>query len=296
MADAYIIDAVRTPRGIGKVGKGKGKLAHMHPQHLATTVLKALKDRNNLKTDEVDDIIWSTSTQKGKQGGDMGRMAALDAGYDIKASGVTLDRFCGGGITTVNFGAAQIMAGMEDCVIAGGTEMMSYTATIAQEEAAGGIKALGMASGNARLQAAHPQSNQLDYAGFISQQRAAKAVEEGRFDKSIVPVVDDEGNLVLAKDEYLRPGTTMESLATLKPAFEAVADMPAGEDGETFRQAINRRYPDVDIKAFHHAGNSSGVVDGAAAILLASKDYAEKNGWKPRARIVAWPMSATIPP
>ena len=302
MADAYIIDAVRTPRGIGKVGKGK--LAHMHPQHLAATVLKALKDRNNLNTEEVDDIIWSTSTQKGKQGGDMGRMAALDAGYDIKASGVTLDRFCGGGITTVNFAAAQIMSGMEDLVIAGGTEMMSYTATIAQEEAAGGIKSVGMGGGNARLQAVHPQSNQgvagdaiasmegftreqLDYAGFISQQRAAKAVEEGRFDKSIIPVTDDEGNVVLAKDEYLRPGTTMESLAGLKPAFEAIADMAMDESGETFRGAINRKHPDIDIKAFHHAGNSSGVVDGAAAILLASKDYAEKHGLKPRARIVA---------
>lgn len=302
MADAYIIDAVRTPRGIGKVGKGK--LAHMHPQHLAATVLKALKDRNNLNTAEVDDIIWSTSTQKGKQGGDMGRMAALDAGYDIKASGVTLDRFCGGGITTVNFAAAQIMSGMEDLVIAGGTEMMSLTATMAQEEAAAGLKSVGMGGGNERLQRLHPQSNQgvagdaiasmegftreqLDYAGFVSQQRAARAVEEGRFDKSIVPVVDDDGQVVLDKDEYLRPGTTMESLGGLKPAFEGIADMAAGEDGKTFRQLINQKYPGVEIKAFHHAGNSSGVVDGAAALLLASKDYAEKHGLKPRARIVA---------
>ena len=125
MGEAYIIDAVRTPRGIGKVGKGA--LANEHPQHLAATVLKALKDRNNLNTAEVDDIIWSTSTQKGKQGGDLGRMAALDAGYDVKASGTTLDRFCGGGITSVNFAAAQVMSGMEDLVIGGGTEMMSYT-------------------------------------------------------------------------------------------------------------------------------------------------------------------------
>ena len=302
MADAYIIDAVRTPRGVGKVGKGR--LAHMHPQHLGAVVLKALKERNHIKTDEVDDIIWSTSTQKGKQGGDMGRMAALDAGYDTKASGVTLDRFCGGGITAVNFAAGQIMAGMEDCVIAGGTEMMSLTATMAEEERLGGIKALGMGSGNARLHAAHPQSNQgvagdaiasmegftreqLDYAGFISQQRAARAIAEGRFDKSVVPVTDDEGQVVLDKDEYPRPATTMESLAGLKPAFAVVADVAIDESGETYRQAINRRYPDVDIKAFHHAGNSSGVVDGAAAVLLASKSYAEKMGWKPRARILA---------
>ncbi|MBV9842617.1 MAG: acetyl-CoA C-acetyltransferase [Sphingomonadaceae bacterium] len=304
MADAYIIDAVRTPRGIGKVGKGK--LAHMHPQHLAATVLKALKDRNHIKTDEVDDIIWSTSTQKGTQGQDLGRMAALDAGYDVKASGVTLDRFCGGGITSVNFAAAQIMSGMEECVIAGGTEMMSLTSTMAQAEAAAGWAPIGVAgsSGNARLQALHPQSNQgvcgdaiasmegisreqLDRAGFISQQRAAKAIEEGRFDKSIVPVLDDDGEVILAKDEYPRPGTTLEGLAALKPAFEGVADVAIDESGQTFRQAINAKYPDVEIKAVHHAGNSSGVVDGAAALLLASKDYAEKMGWKPRARIVA---------
>ncbi len=132
MSDAYIIDAVRTPRGIGKVGKGS--LAHLHPQHLARTVLAALAKRNDLNTAEVDDIIWGTSSQRGAQGGDMGRMAALDAGYDIKASGVTLDRFCGSGITTVNLAAAQIMSGMEDLVIAGGTEMMSYTSATAHPQ------------------------------------------------------------------------------------------------------------------------------------------------------------------
>ena len=125
MAEAYIIDAVRTPRGVGK--PGKGALSHLHPQHLAATVLKAIKDRNNLETSTVDDIIWSTSSQNGKQGGDMGRMAALAAGYDITASGTTLDRFCGGGITSVNLAAATVMSGMEDCVIAGGTEILQGT-------------------------------------------------------------------------------------------------------------------------------------------------------------------------
>ena len=128
MAEAYIIDACRTPRGIGK--QGKGALAHIHPQHLAATVLAAIRDRNNLDTATVDDIIWGTSSQRGAQGADMGRMAALDAGYDVKASGVTLDRFCGSGITTVNLAAAQIMSGMEDCVVAGGCEMMSYTSCL----------------------------------------------------------------------------------------------------------------------------------------------------------------------
>ncbi len=302
MADAYIIDAVRTPRGIGK--QGKGALAHLHPQHLAATVLKALKERNDIKTDEVDDIIWSTSTQRGKQGGDMGRMAALDAGFDVKASGTTLDRFCGGGITAVNFAAAQIMSGMEDCVIAGGTEMMSLTAAMGAEDMESGKPPLGMGSGNERLNLSHPQSHQgicgdaiasmegigreqLDAAGLESQQKAAVAIAEGRFKKSIVPVVDDEGNVVLDHDEFPRPQTTAEGLAALKPSFAAMADMPYNKAGDTFRKQINRKYPDLEIQHFHHAGNSSGVVDGAAAVLLASKEYAEKQGWKPRARIVA---------
>jgi acetyl-CoA C-acetyltransferase len=302
LADAYIIDAVRTPRGIGK--QGKGALAHMHPQHLAATVLKALKERNNLDTAEVDDIIWSTSTQRGKQGGDLGRMAALDAGYDVKASGTTLDRFCGGGISAVNFAAAQIMSGMEDLVIAGGTEMMSLTAAMSAEDQAAG-KAPGlMGSGNERLNLSHPQSHQgicgdaiasmegitreqLDNAGLESQRKAAVAIAEGRFAKSIVPVTDDDGNVVLDRDEYPRPETTAEGLAGLKPAFAAMADWPYDEKGSTFRKQINAKYPDLKIEHFHHAGNSSGVVDGAAALLLCSKNYAEKKGWTPRARIVA---------
>lgn len=302
MADAYIIDAVRTARGIGKTGKGA--LAHLHPQHLAATVLKAIKDRNHLDTADVDDIIWSTSTQKGKQGGDLGRMAALDAGYDVTASGMTLDRFCGGGITTVSLAAAQIMSGMEDLVVAGGTEMMSYTTTIANEEQAAGFAPALMGSHNARLDAAHPQSHQgvcgdaiasiegitradLDAFGLDSQRKAKVAMDEGRFDKSIVPVLDDAGTVLLATDEYPRPETTAEGLAQLKPAFAAMADWAYDDAGTTFRQQVNRRYPDLDIKAVHHAGNSSGVVDGAAAVLLASKAYADAHGLKPRARVVA---------
>ena len=302
MAEAYIIDAVRTPRGIGKVGKGA--LAHLHPQHLAATVLKAIAERNNLKTAEVDDIIWSTSTQKGKQGGDLGRMAALDAGYDIKASGMTLDRFCGGGITSVNLAAAQIMSGMEDLVIAGGTEMMSLTAQMAQEEMAAGIRPMGIGSGNKHLQKIHPQSHQgicgdaiasmegidraaVDALGLESQKRAAVAIAEGRFNKSVVPVYNEDGSVALDREEFPRPDTTAEGLAGLQPAFTKIADVPLDEEGTTFRKLINQKYPDLKIEHVHHAGNSSGVVDGAAAVLLASKAYAEKNGLKPRARIVA---------
>lgn len=301
MAEAYIIDAVRTPRGVGK--PGKGALSHLHPQHLAATVLKALKERNNLKTEEVDDIIWSTSTQKGKQGGDMGRMAALAAGYDTKASGTTLDRFCGGGISSVNFAAATVMSGMEDCVIAGGTEMMSYTATIAAEEANAGIKPLGMGSGNKALDAIHPQSHQgvcgdaiaaregitreaVDALALESQRKAKRAIDENRFAKSVVTVYNEDGSVALDHEEFPRPETTAEGLAGLKASFTALADFDLG--GTTFKKQIQRAYPGLEWEGVHHAGNSSGVVDGAAALLITSKDYADKNGLKPRARIVAY--------
>jgi acetyl-CoA C-acetyltransferase len=301
MADAYIIDAVRTPRGIGK--PGKGALSHLHPQHLAATVLKALKDRNDLKTDEVNDIIWSTSTQKGKQGGDLGRMAALDAGYDVKASGMTLDRFCGGGITSVNLAAATIMSGMEDLVIGGGTEMMSYTQVMAAEEAEKGIKPMGIGSGNMRLMMKHPQSHQgvcgdaiaamegisradVDALGFESQQKAKAAIAAGHFAKSLVTVYNDDGSVALDHEEFPRPETTLEGLAGLKASFDGIADYDLG--GMTFRKLIQMKYPDLNWSGVHHAGNSSGVVDGAAAVLLASKGYAEKNGLKPRAKIVAF--------
>ncbi len=150
MSDAYIIDAVRTPRGIGKVGKGS--LAHLHPQHLARTVLAALAKRNDLNTAEVDDIIWGCSNQQAKQGSDLGRMSALAAGYDVKASGVTLDRFCGSGLTAVNFGAATIMAGMEDIVISGGCEMMSHNAADPRAK-----RTALMDADNLALRKIHPQ-------------------------------------------------------------------------------------------------------------------------------------------
>ena len=302
MAEAYIIDAVRTPRGVGK--PGKGALSHLHPQHLAATVLKAIKDRNHLDTATVDDIVWSTSTQKGKQGGDLGRMAALSVGYDVKASGTTLDRFCGGGISSVNFAAASVMSGMEDCVIAGGTEMMSYTAAVGAEEANAGLKPLGMGSGNPALDAIHPQSHQgvcgdaiasiegisreaLDALALVSQQRADVAIKEGRFAKSVVPVLNEDGSVALDREEFPRPETTAEGLAAIKPAFTGLMDFDLG-NGVTFRKQILRRYPDAEIKPVHHAGNSSGVVDGAAAILITSKDYADAHGLKPRARVVAY--------
>jgi acetyl-CoA C-acetyltransferase len=291
MPDALIIDACRTPRGIGK--QGKGALAHLHPQHLGRTVLEAIAQRNDLNTADVDDIVWGTSAQVCEQSGDLGRMSALDAGYDVKASGVTLDRFCGSGITATNIAANALMAGMEDLVIGGGTEMMSLPKK--------GL--LPMGALNEHLQSIHPQSHQgvcadaiatmegisresLDALAAQSQARAAVAIAEGRFDRSLVPVLNLDGSVALDHEQFPRPGTTAESLAALAPSFPAVADYRHG-DSPTFRELINQKYPDLDIEHVHHAGNSSGVVDGAAAVLMASEAYARAHGLMPRARIVA---------
>ena len=295
MSDAWIIDACRTPRGIGK--RGKGALADQHPQHLGATVLKALAERTGIDTAEVDDIIFGTSNQRGQQGGDLARMAALDAGYDTRSSGVTLDRFCGSGITSVNLAAATIMSGMEDLVIGGGCEMMS---TFGQDP----TQSPFLDSDNLRLRDAHPQPHQgvcadaiatlegidreaVDALAVVSQQRAAHAIANGHFDRSLVPVYKLDGSLALDHEEFPRPSTTLETLAALKPSFEALADYPVDEAGTTFRSLVLQKYPDLKINHVHHAGNSSGVVDGAAALLLASPDYARAHGLKPRARMVA---------
>lgn len=292
MADALIIDACRTPRGIGK--QGRGALAHLHPQHLASTVLRALVDRNGFDTADVDDVVWGTSAQVCEQGGDLGRMAALDAGYDVTASGATLDRFCGSGITSANYAAHAVLSGMEDLVVSGGTEMMSLPKK--------GM--LPMGANNKHLQEIHPQSHQgvcadaiaslegigretLDALAVVSQERADRAIKEGRFDKSLVPVHNLDGTVALDREQFPRPGTTLESLAELPPSFPKIADYRHTEDALTFRELINQKYPDLDIQHVHHAGNSSGVVDGAAAILWASEDYAKAHGLKPRARVVA---------
>jgi acetyl-CoA C-acetyltransferase len=302
VAEAYIIDAVRTPRSIGKMGKGA--LSTMHPEHLSATVLAALRDRNNLNTAEVDDVIWGVSGAMGLQAGDIGRNAALDAGYDVKAGGVTMNRFCGSSVTATNFAAGMIMAGMHDLVISGGMDMMSYVNWYGMEMHKAGLGGGGMGTKNPRLQAKHPQSNQgvcadaiaamegitreeLEEMGVESQRRAAVALAEGRFARSTITVKDDEGNVILDHEEYPRPDTTKEGLAQLKPAFEMFLDMPSAEGQKTYRQLINQVYPDIDIKPIHHVGISSGVVDGAAAVLLTSKEYAEKHGLKPRARVVA---------
>lgn len=301
MAEAYIIDAVRTPRGVGK--PGKGALAHLHPQDLGATVLRAIRDRNNLNTAKVDDIVWSCSQQRGKQGGDLGRLSALWAGYDVKASGTTIDRFCGGGISSVSFAAGQIMAGFEDVLIAGGTEMMSYHFELDALESQTELGKLGRARGNEALYLEHPISAvgvaadaiagmegisraDLEALGVASQQKAKAAIDAGRFANSIIPVHNRDGSLALDHDEYPRPETTAEGLAALKPAFVAMEQVPAAADGTTMRQMIERKYPDLRWEPVHHVGTSSGVVDGSAALLIASEQGLRDNGWKPRARIV----------
>jgi len=295
MTDAWIIDACRTPRGIGKIGKGA--LAGMHAQHVTSTVLAALAKRNDLVTADVDDILWGSITHRSLHP----RLAALDAGFDPVVGGATLDRACGASLTTVSLAAASIIAGHMQLAIAGGTEMMSQAGAAAPNS--GGSPPL-LDGGNLRVRARWPQAHQgvcadavatmegisrhdLEAWGVESQKRAANAIAEHRFDSSIVPVFLEDGSLALDKDEYPRPGTTAEALAAMKPAFEAIADFKLDDDGLTFRKLIASRFPDLDIQFSHHVGVSSGIVDGSAGLLLASPDYARKHGLKPRARIVA---------
>ena len=246
-------------------------------------------------------MIWGTSSQRGQQRGDLGRMSALDAGYDIRASGVTLDRFCGSGITAVNLAAATIMSGMADLVVAGGTEMMSLHRRHAPSRTAASPL---FDAGNMRLRKQHPQTQQGICADTIATMEAspAQAVDALAWRASAAPPwrsaraasprawsrsTTRTARLALDHEEFPRPQTTAEGLAGLKPSFEAMADMPSTSKGPTFRSLILQKYPDLKIKLVHHAGNSSGVVDGSAAVLLASPDYAKNHGLKPRARVVA---------
>jgi acetyl-CoA C-acetyltransferase len=297
MTQAYIIDAARTPRGIGKAGKGA--LSEFHPSRLLAKVFEGIGQRNDLNTSEIDDVVVGCSSQVGKQGSCVGRMAALDAGWDTSASAVTLDRFCGSGITSVNLAAANIMSGMDDLCVAGGVEMMSYTTTRVPENNNRTVD-----GGNLHLRDIHPQPHQgicadmiatlenfsreeLDALAVESQNRAQHAIANGYFERSVMPVFNDDGTVALDREEFPRPGTTLESLAALPSVFSQFMDAPIDDTGETFQQLVARKYPELTINHVHHAGNSSGVVDGAAALILSSKDYADKVGWKPRARIIS---------
>jgi acetyl-CoA C-acetyltransferase len=297
MSEAWIVDACRTGRGIGKAPKGA--LSSLHPQQLAAAALAALAERAQLDTRDIDDVIWGTSMQSGTAAGDLGRMAALDAGYHPLVSAVTIDRFCGSGLSAVNLAAGMIRSGLEDVVVAGGSEQMSaYPVNTSTRDLP------FMDRGNTRLRARYPQSHQgvaadtiatlnridrltVDTYAAQSQRRAAVAIAEGRFKKSLIPVYSPDGTLLLDHDEHPRPGTTVESLGRLRPSFDEMADVAMDADGDTFRGMILREYPGLRIDHVHHAGNSSGVVDGAAALLLTSEDYATSHGLRPRARVVA---------
>ncbi|MBD7939802.1 acetyl-CoA C-acetyltransferase [Brevundimonas guildfordensis] len=294
MNEAWIIDTARTPRAIGKVGKGA--LADTHPQRILSSVLKALAERNNLNTADIDDVIAGCGTQFGKQGFCIARMAALDAGYDARSSAFSLDRFCGSGLTSVQLAAMGVMAGVQHLLVAGGVESMSHNSTLATTPF--------MDSGNTHLRRLVPQPHQgvcgdliatlegitredVDALALESQKRAAAAIADGRFDRSLIAVRDENGDVVIDKEEFPRPGTTAEGLASLKPAFAGLVEHPLDEEGTTYGQLVRQAYPDAAINHIHTAGNSSGVVDGAGAVIIASPDYARAHGLKPRARIRA---------
>ncbi|TAL04178.1 MAG: acetyl-CoA C-acyltransferase [Rhodospirillaceae bacterium] len=294
MPEAWIIDAVRTPRAIGKVDKGA--YANVHPQELFATLLSALERRNALKTGDVDDVIAGCSIQQGKQGGCLARMAALLAGWPYDTPGLTIDRFCGSGLSAVGLGAMGILSGMQRVVVAGGAESMSYISTLSPRPLPDG--------GNPRLRAKSPlprpgvaadviaalegfTREDTDGLALESQKRAQTAIENGYFTRSTVPVEDEAGRPLLDREEYPRPDTTLQKLAQLPPVYAALYDTPLDEAGTTLRHLVEQRHPGIEVKHVHHAGNSSGVVDGAGAVLLASSDYARAQGLKPRARIRA---------
>ena len=286
MSEAMIFDAVRTPRA---KGKASGSLYTVRPVDLLATALSAIRDRNELDTAEVDDVIAGCVTQTGEQGACIARFAALTAGYALETSGVTLNRFCASGLEACNQAAAMVASGFEDLVIGGGVESMSRVPMGSdggaiwdpQTQWEVGSVPQGV---SADLLATLRGFGRDDVDAFAveSQRKAAAAIERGSFGKSLVPVRDRNGLTMLDKDEYPRPSTTREGLAKLKPSFEMMGRQ-FGLDALT-----KPVYPQVErIEHVHHAGNSSGIVDGAAAILFGSREKGEALGLKPRAKIRA---------
>ncbi len=291
---AYVLDAIRTPRGRGKAGKGA--LSGIHPQELLAQTLEALRKKAGFDPARVDDVMVGAVSQVGEQGSNIARNAVLAAGWPQEVSGVSLNRFCGSGLQAVNFAAMGVASGAMDLVIAGGVESMSRVpmgsdggGTDGNNEllrkrvfqVPQGISADLIASLEGFTRA------ELDALALRSQRLAARAIEEKRFAKSLFSVRDPlTGNLALDHDEYPRPDTTLEGLASLKPAFVALGEAVAGLNGETLDQLALTAYPQLKaISHLHTAGNASGIVDGAAAVALASAHYVEKHGLKPRARI-----------
>ncbi len=301
MTEAWIIDAVRSPRG---KGKETGSLHSVHPQRILAQILNALRDRNGFDTADVDDVIMGCGAGSGDHSMDIARMAALDAGWSLDAPGVTLNRFCGSGQQAVNFAAMGVLSGFQDLVVGGGIESMSRPSPMHVD---------GFTANNPHLRDQYNMVGQgisadliatiegfsreeCDLLAVNSQTRAQAAIGEGRFDRSLVAIHHDDGSLALDHDEFPRSGTTMTDLAKLSPSFAQMgAHVPKGTE-LTIDQTALLAYPEVAaINHVHHAGNSSGVVDGASAVLVASPDYAKAHGMTPRARIVMTAVAGTEP-
>lgn len=294
--DSYIIGAARTPRGKGKIGKGA--LTGVHPQELLATVLRALPGRAGFDVRDVDDAVVGTVSQIGAQGANIARNTVLAAGWPQDIGGVSLNRFCGSGLQAIHFAAMGVASGAQRLVVAGGVESMSQFGL--------GADGGGQDGGNPKLRERVfqvPQGisadliatlegfgrEELDAWALRSQRRAALAIEEARFTSSLVPVHDPlTGDLLLASDEFPRPDSTAQGLAALPASFVALGGATAGANGETFDQIALAAYPQAGvIRHIHTAGNSSGIVDGAAAVAVASGDYVKAHGLRPRARIRA---------
>jgi len=295
MAEAFIYDSIRTPRG---KGKPDGSLHTIQPIHLLTTLLNTLRERNQLDTSLVEDIILGCVTPVAEQGADIARTAAIAAGYAETTAGVQINRFCSSGLEAVNMASAYIMSGQFEALVVGGVESMSRIAmgsdggalfTSPEIVAKHKIVPQGISADLIATKYGYSRTD-LDTYAVHSHQRASKAQSNGFFSKSIVAVKDQAGFIALDKDETIRPDTTLETLAKLQPSFVMMGQM-GGLDNLALL-----RYPEVErIEHLHHAGNSSGIVDGAATILLGSKEFGEKTGLKPRAKIKSFTIIGSEP-
>ncbi|MDP1567018.1 MAG: acetyl-CoA C-acetyltransferase [Polaromonas sp.] len=294
MTEAFIYDAIRTPRG---KGKKDGRLHEVKPVNLLAGMLTELQRRNNFDTAQVDDVVMGVVSPIGEQGSVIAKVAALKAGWDFRASGVQINRFCASGLEAVNMAAQKVRSGWEDLVVAGGVESMSRVpigsdgGAWAQDPETNSATAFVPQGIGADLIATIEGFSRADVDAFAmeSQKRATRAREAGYFEGSVVPVKDFLDQTILAQDEFIKPHTTLEGLASLKPAFEQMGSMG-------FDQVALTRYPQVErIHHVHHAGNSSGIVDGAAAVLVGSEAAGKIHGLTPRARIVAAALSGADP-
>ncbi|MFQ6775296.1 acetyl-CoA C-acetyltransferase [Cereibacter sphaeroides] len=296
MTEAYIYDALRTPRG---KGRPDGALHEVTSVALSAKVLNAVKERNHLDGAAVEDVIWGNATQVGEQGGCLARSAVLLSDLDESIPGLSINRFCASGMEAVNLAANQVRAGAGEAYIAGGVEMMSRVAmgsdgAVVAADPSLAMKTYFVPQGiSADIIATRYgfSRDEADALAVESQKRAAAAWAEGRFARSVVPVRDQNGVTILERDEYLRPGTDMQSLGALKPAFKEMGEQMPG-----FDKLALMKYPELErVEHIHHAGNSSGIVDGAAAVLIGSRAFGEAHGLRPRARIRATAKIGTDP-